>query len=276
MDKLISIIKAAITEAATSDNCSLPFAVYSSIKEQHLLNVPVVKPLLIAVLAGDKQLGKQGEISCGAGNFIFLSDNPAIDMRNIPQATEYFALLIEFEYEDFIGLRPYSVSQTGGKPYCVGEISTVLNKCLQQFVEWSVFSPQDMWSIRRKEILQLLYYLGYQNIVSMAASHKVGQKIHTMLSAQPAVDVPLAQICQQLAMSESTLRRKLLAEGSTIQEIKDQVKLGLGLHLIQTTEHSIIYIAEQCGYQSQSRFTERFKHRFGLTPSALRKTKVTG
>ncbi|PKI17881.1 AraC family transcriptional regulator [Colwellia sp. 12G3] len=265
MNNLINTIKAINTEDHT-----LPFAVYSSIKEQHLLNVPIVKPLFIAVLDGDKKLGKHGEIVCHAGDFIFLSDSPAINMRNIPKEKEYFALLIEFEYEDFIGIGPHTVSE---QSFSIGEISTPLAKCLQQFVEWSLFSPQAMWSLRRKEILQLLYHLGYKDILSMAAPHKLGQKIHAILSEQPSVDLALATICQKVAMSESTLRRRLTAEGTTIQEIKDQVKLGLGLHLLQTSSHSIVYIAEQCGYQSQSRFTSRFKERFGLTPSALRKTK---
>ena len=75
-------------------------------------------------------------------------------------------------------------------------------------------------------------------------------------------------------MSESTLRRKLKAEGTSLQEIKDQSRLGLGLHLLQTTQDPITLIAEKCGYQSQSRFTNRFKGRFGLTPSELRKTKM--
>jgi len=267
MKKLITTIKAIDTESQ-----ALPFAVYSSIKEQHLLNVPVVKPLFIAVLDGEKKLGKDGEIVCCAGDFIFLSDSPAINMRNIPKEKEYFALLIEFEYEDFIGLGPYSV---GEQSFSLGEISIALEKCLQQFVEWSLFSPQALWALRRKEILQLLCHMGHRDILSMAAPHKLGQKIHALFSQQPSEEVSLAIICQQVAMSESTLRRKLIAEGTTIQEIKDQVKLGFGLHLVQTTSHSIVYIAEQCGYQSQSRFTSRFKGRFGLTPSELRKTKVT-
>jgi len=76
-------------------------------------------------------------------------------------------------------------------------------------------------------------------------------------------------------MSESTLRRKLKAEGTSIQEIKDQTRMGFGLHLLQTTKKSISIIAQECGYQSQSRFTSRFKDRFGLTPTELRKTKLT-
>lgn len=52
----------------------LPFAVYTSIKEQHLLNVPIAKPLLIVVLSGNKQLGINNEIICDSGNVIFLSN----------------------------------------------------------------------------------------------------------------------------------------------------------------------------------------------------------
>jgi len=275
MQNLITTIKHSMME-----NRTLPFSVYSSIKEQHLLNVPVVKPLFIAVLDGDKALGKEGEIVCHAGDFIFLSDNPAINMRNIPKEKEYFALLIEFELDDFVGI-DVEIADIGheikltSENFCVGAIQRELEKCLQQFVEWSLYAPKAMWPLRKKELLQLLCHMGHPEILAMAAPHKLGQKVHALLSKEPAADMSLSALCQKVAMSESTLRRKLTAEGTTVQSIKDQVKLGLGLHLLQTTNHAIVFIAEQCGYQSQSRFTSRFKGRFGLTPSELRKTKLT-
>ena len=95
MVNLISTIKNTI-ESAEQKHIDLPFSVYSSIKEQELLNVPIIKPLLILVLSGKKALGKQNELACQAGDFIFLSTNPALDMRNIPKDNEYFALLIDF------------------------------------------------------------------------------------------------------------------------------------------------------------------------------------
>jgi hypothetical protein len=64
--------------------------------------VPVIKPLLICVLDGCKKLGKDDEIICSAGDFIFLANSPNIHMRNIPQNSEYFALLIEFGYKNFL------------------------------------------------------------------------------------------------------------------------------------------------------------------------------
>ncbi len=250
----------------------LPFSVYTSIKEQHLLNVPVVKPLFIAVLGGEKILGEQGEITCKAGDFIFLSDNPAINMRNIPKESDYFAFLLEFDYQDFHGLQ--NVKQ-GKKKHCVGEINEILFKCLQQFVEWSSWTPKDLWPVRRKEIIKLMCLMGHEEILTMVGSANISNQVHGMLSQPSFQELSMEVICDQLAMSESTLRRKLKSEGTSLQAIKDQVKLGLGLHLLQTTELPISLIAEECGYHSQSRFTDRFKSRFGLTPSQLRKTKMT-
>lgn len=265
MQNLITLVKETLSKKA-----DLPFSVYSSNHVQNLLNVPVVKPLLIVVLDGEKNLGQENEILCPAGSFIFLSDSPSINMRNIPKDKEYFALLIGFEYQDFDGVH---LVKSDNKPFCLGEITVELEKSLQQFVEWSSFSPKEMWPLRRKEIIQLLCHLGHKDILSMVTTTKVATKLHAILGAEPAADISINEICNQLAMSESTLRRKLSTENTTIQEVKDQVRLGLGLHLLQTTTVSIALIAEQCGYLSQSRFSERFKGRFGLTPSQLRKTK---
>jgi len=266
MKDLIHTVKSTIKEPR-----KLPFAVYSSIKEQRLLNVPIAKPLFIAVLSGDKKLGKDHEIKCSSGDFIFLSDSPAINMRNIPNDKEYYALLIEFEYQDFVGLQTTLVNK---QSYCVGEINFQLARCLQQYVEYSLWASPELWSLRRKEIIHLLCHLGHKEVLSMVANPKVGHKLHDIVSEQIADDFNLDIICEKLGMSESTLRRKLKTEGTSVQEIKDQAKLGQGLHLLQTTHHSIGFIADKCGYQSQSRFTDRFKGRFGLTPSDLRKTKV--
>jgi len=52
MKNLIQII-----ENAVDGDRQLPFSVYTSVKEQRLLDVPVVKPLLVAVLGGNKELG---------------------------------------------------------------------------------------------------------------------------------------------------------------------------------------------------------------------------
>lgn len=266
MDKLINTIAQVVNEKR-----ALPFSVYSSYKEQQLLNVPIVKPSLIVVLKGSKELGRDHQIPCSAGDFIFLADNPALNMRNIPKNNNYLALFIEFDYQDYQGIQ---LNASYKKSYYTGKTSESLVLCLQQFVESSQWAPASLWSSRKRELLILLSHLGHDDILAMLGSAKLTHQLHDIFVQHSAQDVSMAKLCHQLAMSESSLRRKLKAEGTSVQEIKDQARLGLGLHLCQTTSYAIGLIAEKCGYQSQSKFTERFKTRFGLTPSELRKTQM--
>lgn len=247
----------------------LPFLVYCASNEQRIFNVPVIKPLLICVLDGCKKLGNEREVSCSAGTFVFLSNSPRVDMRNIPVDTEYFALLIEFEFSDF---DIFEFKDTKKNAYFQGDVDSVLQRTLQQFVEWSAFAPSALWAYRRKEVLQLLYYLGHEQVSAVAELPSLSHKLHSIMGGDVSYDWNAQNLSSRLAMSESSLRRKLTAEGSNLQLIKDRVRLGFALNLVQTSGDSIGFIAEQCGYTSPSRFTEKFKLLFGVTPSELRKT----
>lgn len=254
----------------------LPFSVYSAYQEQVLLNVPITKPLLIVVLEGEKILGQNNEFICRKGEFIFLANNPALNMRNIPKEKNYFALLIEFSPQDFEGLQQQNFRHHDNhqRQCVIGETSALLNQCLQQFVEICPSMSSTLRSLRKREIIKLLCEMGHQDILSLLRKDQIKDKLHSLFIAPGGWALSITELCDTLAMSESTLRRKLKLERSSVQEIKDLARLGLGLHLLQTTNDSISFVAEQCGYQSQSRFTARFKSKFGLTPTALRKTKM--
>lgn len=267
MQRLIQTIKNTLAK-----NSALPFSVYSSVKEQQIFNVPVIKPVLICVLDGSKQLGSQDRLVCSSGSFIFLSNKPDIDMRSIPGETEYFALLIEFEDKDFDSLRCRKHSNDS---YFQGNIESTLELTLQQFVEWSTSAPPDIWHIRRQEVLHTLFHLGYKQVCGAMTPQSFSHRIHALISEDVAVNWSASQLASMCAVSESTLRRRLNDEGSSLKHIKENVRLGHGLHLVQSSSKSIGRIAEQCGYISQSRFTEKFKQLFGVTPSELRKTKLS-
>ncbi|OUR96899.1 AraC family transcriptional regulator [Halobacteriovorax marinus] len=267
MNNLIKTVK-----ESSKQTTPLPFSVYSSVKEQHIFNVPIIRPLLVFVLSGVKRLGKQSEVIAPAGSFVFLSNSSSLDMRNIPNDEEYLALLIEFDYSDFNNIQNKSVKP---RNTLQGDITLDLEKTITQFIEWSYFAPPEMWSLRKQEILQFMYYSGVENINSVAEAPSFGHEINSIISNDLSKDIGLDVLCSNLGVSESTLRRKLKSEGTSLQEIKDQARLGLGLHLIQTTLEPIGIIAGLCGYQSQSRFTDKFKQLFNITPSELRKTRMT-
>ena len=77
-------------------------------------------------------------------------------------------------------------------------------------------------------------------------------------------------ILKALALGETTLRRHLAAEGTSFSEILAGARLGYALLLLQSSERSVVQIAQDVGYQSPSRFAARFRARFGVPPSELR------
>jgi len=95
-----------------------------------------------------------------------------------------------------------------------------------------------------------------------------------MIEIDPAHQWRVHEISSRLAVSESSLRRRLQHEGIGFRDILEEVRLAMGLGMVMGTSLMIIQIADSCGYQSQSRFTERFKIRYGISPSELRKTQT--
>ncbi|WP_043317890.1 helix-turn-helix transcriptional regulator [Microbulbifer sp. HZ11] len=258
---------------AVSRSGDLPFSVYSSVKEQRLANVPVIKPLLIFVLGGTKLLGREKQ-ACPSGSFVFLSNSPDVDMRNIPSSDdEYFAVLLEFDYSDFSQFRR---KPNNAKKYFKGEISPSLSLALGQLIEISTQVQREALKFRKQELLNLIYLSGYEEVGAVAEPPSLSHQVFEIISRDISEDWSLDRLCDILCMSESTFRRKLKVEKSSFQDIKNRTKLGFGLHLVQSTIEPIGVIAERCGYRSQSRFTDQFKLLFGVTPSELRKTRKIG
>ena len=261
-----------LARAAQRADGALPFSVYSSYKEQRILNAPITKPLLIFVLAGTKQLGRRDEINCPTGSFLFLSNASDIDMRNIP-AAEYFAVLIEFESSDFDCFKNPRSAETR---YVQGNLDMRLAKALMQFMEWAPYAPRDLWHLRRQELLQLIHLSGYGEVTGLVGQPSFSHQLHAIVNEDICHDWTMGRLAERLAVSESTLHRRLKAEGTGIKSIVSRARLSQGLFLLQTTMEPIGRIAERCGYQSQSRFTDRFKQQFGITPRELRKTREPG
>ncbi|MFZ6864086.1 helix-turn-helix transcriptional regulator [Undibacterium sp. Ji67W] len=98
------------------------------------------------------------------------------------------------------------------------------------------------------------------------------ERIQQLIALRPAYEWSTTKIAQQLHIGESTLRRRLHAEGKNFGQILLEVRFGQALNLLQTTSKAIGEIAIETGYASASRFSHRFRSHYGITPSELRKS----
>ncbi|ABC32935.1 AraC-type DNA-binding domain-containing protein [Hahella chejuensis KCTC 2396] len=124
------------------------------------------------------------------------------------------------------------------------------------------------------ELLQWLANAGY--VFRSNERADIQRKVRLLIGAEPDKKWSSQDIAESLALSEATLRRKLAKEGNAFSEILVDVRMSLALSLLQSTDAAIASIAYQVGYESASRFSVRFKQRFGFSPTAIRNGKATG
>jgi AraC-like DNA-binding protein len=78
-------------------------------------------------------------------------------------------------------------------------------------------------------------------------------------------------VARALGMSERTLSRKLADEGTTYEELVDQLRRSLAFQYIKAQSISMSQIAWLLGYEGSTSFSHAFARWTGRSPSAVRK-----
>ncbi|MCJ7555324.1 MAG: AraC family transcriptional regulator, partial [Gammaproteobacteria bacterium] len=81
-------------------------------------------------------------------------------------------------------------------------------------------------------------------------------------------------VARDLGMTERTLRRRLLDEGTTFLKLRDEVRLALAEELLTEFALSVELVSERLCYSDPTCFINAFKRWTGKTPHAYRKEAV--
>jgi AraC-like DNA-binding protein len=86
----------------------------------------------------------------------------------------------------------------------------------------------------------------------------------------------LEDVARSFHMASTTLRRRLDAEGTSYQQIKDELRRDAAIHQLCTTTLSIADIGSLLGFQEPSAFHRAFKKWSGVQPGEyrLRQTQI--
>lgn len=106
--------------------------------------------------------------------------------------------------------------------------------------------------------------------------HRVplARRVQRILATRPERALRVAEVAKQLKMTEPTLRRQLARYGASFRAILDDVRMSGALENLMSTDLPIRHVAAAAGYHCASRFTARFKSRYGLTPLMLRSVRA--
>ncbi|MEM1111106.1 MAG: AraC family transcriptional regulator [Pseudomonadota bacterium] len=104
--------------------------------------------------------------------------------------------------------------------------------------------------------------------------NSLSQRIEGMLTSYASQRLPNAELmARQLNMSPRTLHRKLTAEGTSLQQIKDDFRRDLAIHYMGRPELTIDAIATLMGFQDSSAFYRSFKKWTGKSPGSWRRAQ---
>lgn len=268
------LVVLAEQSVAADNGLILPFIAHAA---QQLRRVPFAQPCLMLVLKGVKQLhwpdaqGHRQDLL--PGQLLLVPAGCELSFTNQPDNSgQYQAWLVPFSVEDLQGLGHGPVARESLPLPVDGLLITLFQQwlALQQYGGRATA----LLAQRRAELVQHLCDLGGAPQLRSGLLLDWGGRVQNLLRGDLSRDWQLAQVCEALAVSESNLRRKLNQEGCSFRELLEEVRLSHGLTLLQTSQLPVQQVADACGYQSASRFSERFRLRFGMSPSDLRHSRT--
>jgi AraC-like DNA-binding protein len=146
------------------------------------------------------------------------------------------------------------------------DLADALNHCLR-----GIYSEQVSEREQMHRLVGLLLALADRGCYfSRPSTQGIGDRLKGLLADAPANQWTTAKAGRELAMSEATLRRRLAAENLRFETLLLDIRMHHAMALLQTTAWSVQQIAEACGYRASSRFSLRFRERFGCSPSQVR------
>ena len=253
---------------------------FSAQSAQRLHRVPLYAPALFWIREGTKRLhGEGSSLNCPAGQCLGMSAGETRLMENLPNARGYYQAEVfsppRLWTERFLAhYGPQLPSQWQLTPdfACFAELESQLLSLI------ALQGSTDPLAEARAEH-------GWQGILLTLASRGLGvalfnlqpltlsQRCRALLQLDLAHPWQVAELAAKLGLSESSLRRGLRQEQSSFSTLLSELRLACAFNRVMTESTPLLAIALDCGFASPSRFSQNFRQRFGMSPSALRHSR---
>jgi AraC-like DNA-binding protein len=237
-------------------------------RRQRIAAAPFAEFSIFQVRAGRKRVGDgQRHDEIPAGGFAAVAPGQLLHVENLPPHDgPYRAVCLCLPSAM---LDPADAAPADALPWAALPSMPALEQAFAH-VEQGVSEqlPESLLRHRVAELVAAVALAGFRP--PMERSQRLGERIRMLLITQPARGWRAEEVAGRLALSAATLRRRLAGEATSFRAILEEVRLAHGLALIQGSYKPLKQVAAECGYASPSRFTARFRERFGTLPSDLR------
>ena len=249
-----------------------------------ILRMRMDQPALILVDQGTKTVRSERGASARArpGQAIVIDGQQTVDFTNaVPEGVDHYearwlvfdAALLEDPYYRACAAGTERTGAARASVRLVPKVSPSLACAFDRAAK--SLSPGDALpaTVARQRVLEVLHWLLEQHGIAVhapPASPGVAARVRALITGRLDGEWTAGRVASELAVSEATLRRRLVAEGASLSQLLVDARMATALTLLQATTQPVSSIALAVGYESPSRFAVRFRQRFGFAPTAVR------
>jgi len=242
---------------------------YRAKQLQALRNVKVHSPCIVQILSGSKRLFyKNSSMDLSPSTLLLCSASSSLSFENLPQNGHFQSRVFS------IHCLPEAHMLENSKTYGQHQIGPpVLASSKSIAITLDALNAFDSANI--SEATQTYWLMGlYQQLAELGALHHLfpehtvsfSHQLAKYLADSPAEEHSLESVAANFATSRATLIRRLKQENIRYRDLLAEVRLNHALSLIQSGIIDLTMLSDMCGYKSESRFSQRFHGKFGVTP----------
>lgn len=239
---------------------------------QKLRNVRIHSPSIIQIITGRKRLfWKESALDLSHSELLLCEASSSLSFENLPQKGKFLSRMFSFHCLPTETMLELSIGEEVETPVIMVDkaLQATLNALFTFDLQSMSKETQTFWVMG---LYQQLAEHGVLHRLFASANTPFRQKLSRFLAHSPGDGHTLEAVADHFAMSRATMIRKLKQEGTQYREVLAEVRLNHALYLMQNGHCNVAMLAQLCGYQSEGRFSQRFKGKFGLTPSDYIKT----
>lgn len=252
------------------------FVTLSARQPHQLRRVIAPQAMLCRVRHGRKRLVIGARtMEAGADSLVLLPAGLALDLANLPGPDGYLVDVVTVPADLLVAARSRAAGAAPAPAdplaLCVPLQPALLREWDHLLALLAAEAAPAQCRHAADGVLLALQLLGAAAPLLLDGRGPLAPRIARLLAQDPAAEWSAERIAERLAISPSTLRRRLKKERSSWRALLQEARLGQALAWLQATRRPIAEIAAGCGYSSASRFAIRFRARYGLSPAALRR-----
>ena len=129
----------------------------------------------------------------------------------------------------------------------------------------------------RAELANLLQRHTFGLITMPRQGQSAASKARLLMESAVRNNLPfpmMEEVASEMALTPQTLRRHLRDDGYSYQELKEETRRDIAIHIIIDRHQSIEEVAFHLGFSGASNFIRAFKQWTGMTPLAYRKLNL--